>query len=119
MYYETMSASYGITLSLEHYTCMVDLFSRAGHLNKAMEMMEKIPTLDHLPAWFTLLSACSKWGNVKYGKIAFERAVQLDKELAVPYILMRKTYVAVGMHKDPDKIEALRYEKYNHVNFSI
>ncbi|KAH7433391.1 hypothetical protein KP509_07G067300 [Ceratopteris richardii] len=75
-YFEKMSASFGIIPSLEHHTCMVDLFGRAGHFDKALEAIIKMPSSDHLPAWFALLNACQKWGNTEIGNWAYKNAVR-------------------------------------------
>jgi len=42
-YYLSMKIIYKISAKLEHYTCMVDLHGRAGHLQGA-ENMIKVPT---------------------------------------------------------------------------
>eukprot|EP00250_Pteridium_aquilinum_P003520 c13830_g1_i1 orf=3-416(+) len=58
MYFETMTARYGIIPTLELHTCMVDIFGHAGHFSKVMAVIKKVPFADYLPVWFTLLSAC-------------------------------------------------------------
>ena len=68
-----------LTPSLEHYTCMVDLFSRAGHFDKAKMLLNKVPNSDYGPLLLAILGACGKWGNVKLGRWAFEKAVKLDE----------------------------------------
>lgn len=80
MYFEKMSSKYGITPRLEHHTCMVDLFGRAGHLDKALSVIRKMPCCDYLSVWFAFLAACQKWGNVKLGRLAFRylRSLKLN-----------------------------------------
>ncbi|KAH7283110.1 hypothetical protein KP509_35G061000 [Ceratopteris richardii] len=109
MYFVNMSTKYGIEPILEHYTCMVDLFGRAGHLHKAVEMIEKIPSSDS-GVWSALLSACRKWGDVNVGKWAFDHAVQVNKQASAIYVLMADIYAAAGMHDDAESIEALRIQ---------
>lgn len=110
-YFEAMTASYGIVPSAEHYTCMVDVFGRAGDLENAMEMIRKMPSSGHLPAWFALLGACKKWGDVKLGREAFENATRIDEKAAVAYLFMRDIYAAAGMQEDAEMIESMRLEK--------
>ena len=57
-YFEVMCTCYCITPTIEHYTCMIDLFSRAGHFCKAVAMIRQVPSSDHLPAWTALLARC-------------------------------------------------------------
>eukprot|EP00250_Pteridium_aquilinum_P007006 c16806_g1_i1 orf=1-435(+) len=65
LYFETMNTPCGIVPSLEHHTCMVDLFGNAGQFDKAISIIEKVPPSDDYSAWFALLGSCKKWGNVK------------------------------------------------------
>ncbi|MCO5566363.1 hypothetical protein L7F22_020040 [Adiantum nelumboides] len=85
VYFDNMKEKYGIAPDKEHYTCMVDLFGRARLFDKAMRVIKMMPSSDYPPVWSALLGACRKWGNVKLGKFAFERAVQLDERNAAAY----------------------------------
>ena len=84
-YFETMITCYGIIPTLEHHTCMIDLFCRVGLFDKAVMVIQKMPLSDYPPAWFALLSACQKWGNMKLGNFAFKQALRLDQRSNVPY----------------------------------
>ena len=44
IFFEAMIQDYGITPTTEHYTSMIDLFSRAGQVDKAVAMLEKLPS---------------------------------------------------------------------------
>ena len=105
--FENMIKKYNITPNLEHYTCMVDLFSRAGHFYKAIALVEEMRVSDRLPLLLALLSACHKWANVELGKWAFEQSVQLDANCSAAYIGMANIYAAAGMQREADGIEAL------------
>ncbi len=63
--YATMVTDYMISAKLEHYTCMVNLFCHAGHLQEAENMVMAMPCKPHVPAWMTLLGACRIHGNVE------------------------------------------------------
>ena len=58
---------------------MVDLFGQLGLLDQSIAPIEKIPTLDYLPMWATLLGSCQRLGNIKLAKLAFDYVVQLDE----------------------------------------
>ncbi|KAH7287827.1 hypothetical protein KP509_32G076900 [Ceratopteris richardii] len=49
--FQIMRMKYGIEPSIEHYTCMVDLYGRAGHFDKAIAVIESMPSSDHLFVW--------------------------------------------------------------------
>ncbi|KAH7297887.1 hypothetical protein KP509_25G017200 [Ceratopteris richardii] len=110
-HFDAMTTKYGINPSPEHYTCMVDIFGRAGDLEKAMATIRKMPSSDHLPAWFALMGACKKWGDVKLGKEAFENVVQIDEKATAAYLFMRDIYAAAGMQEDARMIESLGLAK--------
>ena len=42
-FFNSMTRNYGIIPRIEHYGCMVDLFSRAGLLQEAYEFIMNIP----------------------------------------------------------------------------
>lgn len=100
VYFREMRENYGITLDKEHHTCMIDLFGCAGLFNKATTVIKEMSSFDHSPVWSALLGASRKWGNVKLGRLAFERAVQLNESDAGSYVLMADIYAAADMQKD-------------------
>jgi len=63
--YASMVTEYMISAKSEHYTCMVDLLGRAGHLQEAENMVMAMPYQPHVGAWMALLSACRIHGNVE------------------------------------------------------
>lgn len=86
-YFEAINKEYVIIPTLEHSSCMVDLLGRAGHLEEAMAMMEKMYSQPNVVAWNILLGACRKWGDVAIGKKAFENVVRLGNTHSAPFIL--------------------------------
>ena len=110
MYFEAMTTGYGIAPTIQHYTCMIDLFGRGGHFDKAVSMVGRMPSLDYLPAWLALLGACQKWGNLILGRLAFEHSIRLDEKCAAAYELMSTIYLAAGMQENLTIIESMRIE---------
>jgi pentatricopeptide repeat protein len=110
MYFDVMGDVYGIEPTLEHHACMVDLFARAGHFDKAMDWIGKLDPSDRLQLWMALLGACRKWANVELGRRAFESVLAIDPKLATVYVSMRNIYVDAGMHAEAKEIEALGVE---------
>jgi pentatricopeptide repeat protein len=66
--YTSMITDYMISAQLEHYTCMVDLLGRAGHLQEAENMIMAMPCEPHVAPWMALLGACRIHGNVEMGE---------------------------------------------------
>ncbi|KAI5080205.1 hypothetical protein GOP47_0005684 [Adiantum capillus-veneris] len=80
-YIEAMSIDHGLVPSLEHHTCIVDVFCRSGKLDAADMMLRKsVPFLDSV-VWHALLDACRKWGNVEIAKRVFKNLVDSESNL--------------------------------------
>jgi pentatricopeptide repeat protein len=73
-YFEAMTEEHGIFPSLQHHSCMVDVFGRAGDLDAALTMIQRSPFSPNLVMWQSVLNACKKWGNVRCGQHAFVNA---------------------------------------------
>ncbi|KAH7277354.1 hypothetical protein KP509_39G046500 [Ceratopteris richardii] len=104
--FESMSKA-GMILTFEHHTCMVDLFGRMGNLWKAVSVIKRMPSSDHLPMWFSLMGSCQKWGSIELARVAFEHAVCLDNKSAALYVFMSKIYASAGMEKEAKEIGAM------------
>ncbi|KAH7300289.1 hypothetical protein KP509_24G054500 [Ceratopteris richardii] len=67
--FDAMSELYGITPTVEHHNCMVDIHCRAGFIDKALALIE--PFSDAV-THRSILGACKKWGSVEGGLQTFE-----------------------------------------------
>eukprot|EP00250_Pteridium_aquilinum_P002861 c13086_g1_i1 orf=125-652(-) len=90
--YELMKQRFGITSTIKHHTCVVDLLARAGHLDSARMMVERMPFQPDLVLLHAMLSACRMLGDVELGQEIFEFAKNLDRRHAAAYILMSNIY---------------------------
>ena len=55
--FDDMCGVYKLSPTLEHYTCMIDLFSRAGHFHKIKSLFDNLSSsLDHLPLYLAILT---------------------------------------------------------------
>ncbi|MCO5580916.1 hypothetical protein L7F22_034789 [Adiantum nelumboides] len=103
-----MSTVYGVPPTVDHYNCMIDIFSRAGRIYEALRFIETMPCLPSVDMWTALLSACKVHAEIDLGFACFQQLVKTDVEWAVPYILMWNIYVTAGRFEDANKIEELR-----------
>jgi hypothetical protein len=105
-----MVGEYNIKPTLAHYTCMVVIFGCMGLFDKALWMIQMMPSSDYLAIWLVLLGACRKWGNVKLGMGAFDQAVQVDSGdagAAATYVLMADLFAASGMEMDAKRMHVM------------
>ncbi|MCO5583925.1 hypothetical protein L7F22_037842 [Adiantum nelumboides] len=92
---QVMEEEYGIPPNIEHFTCMVDLFGRAGQLDEALLVIKRMPWQPDIVAWHNLLAACQKWGNLLVGLEAFESALKLDERDAASFVCMYNIFAGV------------------------
>ncbi|KAH7427133.1 hypothetical protein KP509_10G031500 [Ceratopteris richardii] len=90
-----MSNNYNMKPDLECVSCVIDLLARAGHLENALYLTQDI---DFSGIWLAILGACWKCGDFNSGRVAFERAVELDKCDGPTYVLMANIYAATGVY---------------------
>ena len=86
--FDDMCKLYYVTPQMRHYTCMVNLFGRAGHFNKVVSILNVMPSCDHLPLFSSLLFSCYKWVNLELGRWAFEKLMQLNVDCGATYVNM-------------------------------
>ncbi|XP_057871105.2 pentatricopeptide repeat-containing protein At2g35030, mitochondrial [Cryptomeria japonica] len=104
-YFSHMSKHYDIRPTMDHYNCMVDLFGRAGNLEKAQDFINKMPIKPDASVWSCLLGACRVHNNIELAEHAAQHLFLLDPRNDAPYVLLSNVYAAAGMWND---IEIIR-----------
>ena len=102
VFFISIISHYGLLPKCEHYNCLVDLFGRAGHIEKAIMTMEQMPFHPSITSWNTMLSSCQWWNNVELGKDAFKHSVQMNEKDTAAYVCMCNIYVNAAMHDQAD-----------------
>ncbi|XP_010432483.1 PREDICTED: pentatricopeptide repeat-containing protein At4g33990-like isoform X2 [Camelina sativa] len=105
--FDMMQTDYGITPSLKHYGCMVDLFGRAGQLETAFNFIRSMPLQPDASIWGTLLSACRVHGNIDLGKVASEHLFEVDPEHVGYHVLLSNMYATAGKWEGVDTIRSM------------
>ena len=96
MNFNTMVHKYSITPMMEHYTCMVDLLARAGHLTEAYNFVERMPIKPEAKLLTALFSSCCSHMNVELAKTVGQRLIELGPEEAGAYMLLSNFYGIIG-----------------------
>ncbi|KAF2922348.1 pentatricopeptide repeat-containing protein At1g71490 [Oryza sativa Japonica Group] len=94
--FNKMVISYGIKPQMEHYSCMIDLYARAGLLEKAEEMLDHTPFPPTSTMWAALVGACHDRGNIEIGERAARKLLEMRTENAGHYVLIANMYAAAG-----------------------
>lgn len=100
MYFNKMNNFYNIIPKIQHYGCMVDLLGRAGHLNKAVKLIELMPIKPDISIWSSLMRACGSHHNVELAEYAFQQLINLDSFNVAAYVLLSNIYAKVGRWND-------------------
>lgn len=97
--------------SLEHYACLVDLLSRGGKLDLAMEVIKEQNVGPS--AWGALLSGCrmSYSGNEKIREKVVDYVLELEPNKSSGYMLASGMYAAQGLWDDAARIRVLLKDK--------
>ncbi|XP_043715369.1 putative pentatricopeptide repeat-containing protein At1g68930 [Telopea speciosissima] len=99
-YFHSMVQKHGIMPTSDHYTCMIDLLSRAGRTEEAKDFIERMPCCPDAIGWSTLLSSCRLHGNLEIGKWAADSLLELEPENPASYVLLSSMYASKGKWDD-------------------
>uniref|UniRef100_A0A0E0JUG4 DYW domain-containing protein n=1 Tax=Oryza punctata TaxID=4537 RepID=A0A0E0JUG4_ORYPU len=95
-YFDSMQKDHGIVPIDDHYTCMIDLYSRSGRFKEAEEFIKQMPHSPDAFGWATLLSSCRLRGNMEIGKWAAENLLETDPQNPASYVLLCSMHAAKG-----------------------
>ncbi|BBH01069.1 Pentatricopeptide repeat superfamily protein [Prunus dulcis] len=99
-----MKSKYGVVPNIEHYTCVVDMLGRAGHLQEAYELVLEMPIETNPVVWRALLAACRLHGNQDLAEVAAQKVNELDPGHSGNYVLMSNIYVANGRYEEVSEV---------------
>lgn len=109
--YFNLISNYKLSLSKEHYGCMIDLLCRAGRLNEAENMIANMPYSGDDVVWSTLLRACRLHGNVELGTLAARKLIEMDPNCASTHITLANLYSAKGKKIEAAEVRRLMRTK--------
>ncbi|XP_062109236.1 pentatricopeptide repeat-containing protein At4g14050, mitochondrial [Humulus lupulus] len=105
--FKSMIKDYGITPSLQHYTCFVDLLSRSGHLDEAENVINLIPFELDEAIWAALLTSCKNRGNTQTGIRIANHLLSTKLEDPSTYIMLSNVYAGANMWENVSKVRKL------------
>ncbi|KAE8729966.1 hypothetical protein F3Y22_tig00003041pilonHSYRG00374 [Hibiscus syriacus] len=95
-FFQSMVEEYKLQPQVEHYTCMVDLLGRAGHLSQAYDLIMDMPCEPDDRIWGSLLGSCRSHGDEKLAKVVADHVFKLDA-LSIGYrVLLANLYKDLG-----------------------
>ncbi|KAL1824004.1 hypothetical protein ACET3Z_010782 [Daucus carota] len=108
--------SYNVNPTLKHFTCMVDLLSRAGELNEAYRLICEMPLQPDSIIWGAFLGGCVLAGNVDLGEVAAKRLIELEPDNTANYVVLANLYAYAGRWKELAKTRKIIKEKHMNKN---
>ncbi|KAL5204889.1 hypothetical protein ABZP36_009760 [Zizania latifolia] len=105
--FESMVKDSSIVVRDEHYTCLIDLCSRAGQLDSAKRLINRFkikPTSSSV--WSALLGGCNAHGNESIGDLAAKNLLEAEPDNAGTYTLLCNIYASAGKWKEAAKIRS-------------
>ncbi|KAM1549160.1 hypothetical protein EV2_010470 [Malus domestica] len=104
-YFNVMISKFNVKPGIKHYGCLVDLFGRAGMLERALQVIRTSHAQDDPVLWRTLLGSCKIHKNVEIGEIAMRNLIQLGSSNAGDYVLLATIY---SKEKNADGVAKMR-----------
>ncbi|RDX65144.1 Pentatricopeptide repeat-containing protein, partial [Mucuna pruriens] len=98
--FNSMSDVHGIVPQLDHYSCMVDLYGRAGKIFEAEELIHKMPMKPDSVIWSSLLGSCRKHGETRLAKLAADKFNELEPKNSLGYVQMSNIYSSGGSFRE-------------------
>lgn len=102
--FENMKRVHGIRHRIEHYGCIVDLYSRAGRLEDALNVIENMPMKPNEVVLGSLLAACRTHGDITLAERLMKYLSDLDPGGDSNYVLLANIYAAVGKWDGAGKV---------------
>ncbi|KAL5704464.1 hypothetical protein ACHQM5_022890 [Ranunculus cassubicifolius] len=103
-WFESMKSDYNIEPGIEHYSCMVDLFARAGYLDAAMNLIERMPFEADASMWSSVLRGCRAHGDGNLGRYVAERIIKLDPESSGAYVQLASIHATGGSWEESAEV---------------
>ncbi|KAI7994833.1 Pentatricopeptide repeat-containing protein [Camellia lanceoleosa] len=111
-WFYAMEKIYGITPKLAHYACMVDLLSRQGHVEEALEFGKSMPIEPDKRIWGALLAGCrSICGSIEIAEFVVEQLIRLDQENTSCYLVLSNLYAEQFRWEDVERMRKLVNKK--------
>ncbi|OIV93262.1 hypothetical protein TanjilG_23103 [Lupinus angustifolius] len=94
--FHSMERSYSVTPTIEHYTCVVDLLGRSGHVKEAEEIIMQMPIEADGVIWGALLNASWFWKDMEVGERAAEKLFSLNPNPTSAFVILSNMYAVLG-----------------------
>ncbi|XP_047310427.1 pentatricopeptide repeat-containing protein At1g20230-like [Impatiens glandulifera] len=109
--FKSMKRDYSVEPDAEHYSCMIDVLGRAGHLDEAYRLIQTMPMEPTVGAWGALLGACRTYKNVDLGRVVAEELFAIEPKNAGNYALLTNIFSNAKLWEDAAETRKLMRER--------
>ncbi|OAY63794.1 Pentatricopeptide repeat-containing protein, mitochondrial [Ananas comosus] len=110
--FESIKEVHCIEPTMEHYSCMVDILARSGHIREAYEFILKMPCEANASVWGPLLGACKTHKEVEIGRLVAKRLFEIEGENIGNYVVMSNIYAANERWDGVGEVRRMMKSKY-------
>ncbi|KAJ8544875.1 hypothetical protein K7X08_017458 [Anisodus acutangulus] len=96
---------------MEYFTCVVDLLTRGGRLEDAIDFIQKMCVKPNKHIWGSILAAALSLQKVSIGVLASENLVELEPENPGDYVTLSNLYTKAGRISDALAVRKLMETK--------
>ncbi|XP_073125085.1 pentatricopeptide repeat-containing protein At4g33990-like [Henckelia pumila] len=112
-WFYAMEEAYGIRPNLAHYACMVDMLSRQGNIEEALEFVYKMPIEPDKRIWGALLAGVQNTrGNTEILELVVEKLNSLDPENTSYLVVLSNLYAEHGRWEEVEKLRNMIDNKF-------
>lgn len=106
-----MRQRFSVYPKLEHYACYVDLLSRSGCIQEALEVVISMPYEPNGFVWGSLLGGCVLHKKLEYAENISKMLVRADPDNSAGYVLLSNAYASDRRWGDVSELRCFMKEK--------
>ncbi|XP_057537934.1 pentatricopeptide repeat-containing protein At2g29760, chloroplastic-like [Amaranthus tricolor] len=103
--FQDMNTKYSVSPQLEHYACYIDLLSRVGRIEEALDVAKAMPFKPNNFVWGALLGGCLLHFRGKLTEDISRRLIEVDPQSSAGYVLLSN---ALARDHEWGKVSGLR-----------
>ncbi|XP_020099687.1 pentatricopeptide repeat-containing protein At3g12770-like [Ananas comosus] len=109
-HFYSMRKEYGITPTMEHCTCIVDMLGRAARLVEAYEFVKCMPIEPDTGVWGAFLGACRIHGELEMADSVAKELFRSGYNDVTFYVILSNMYAENGRWEDAEKLRKMMEE---------